>query len=116
MYGLAEITQSSFDICFASRHYPSITVKACEELVLENQAKHAEDIETYISSRLVVREDWLKTELQSSLERKSNGVFLWIVLVIKELNRQYDDGAAPNQLLTHSAKFLLISQTCYVAS
>lgn len=45
-YGLAEATQSSFDICFASRHYPNFTVKACEQLILESQDEHAEDIGT----------------------------------------------------------------------
>lgn len=88
------------DIYLASRHYPNITVKASEGLILESQAEHAEDIETYISSKLVMREGWLKTELQSSLESKSNGVFLWIMLVLRELNRRYDDGAAPTQLLS----------------
>lgn len=34
----------SLDTCFASRHYPNITIRHCEELVLENSDAHERDI------------------------------------------------------------------------
>ncbi|THX56093.1 purine and uridine phosphorylase [Aureobasidium pullulans] len=81
-----------FLVCFSSRHYPHITINKSVELILEVQQGHTEDITKYIQSNLKAgkseRVDKLKTEVQE----KSQGVFLWVVLVVPMLQKAWDRG------------------------
>lgn len=80
-----------FRVCFASRHYPRISVKNCLEIVLEDQRGHREDIHKYISTRLRILTpdvDEIRTELYS----RADGIFLWVVLAVKLLNQESDRG------------------------
>ncbi|THX26483.1 purine and uridine phosphorylase [Aureobasidium pullulans] len=81
-----------FLVCFSSRHYPHITINKSVELILEAQQGHTEDITKYIQSNLKAgkseRVDKLKTEVQE----KSQGVFLWVVLVVPMLQKAWDRG------------------------
>ncbi|THV66825.1 purine and uridine phosphorylase [Aureobasidium pullulans] len=74
------------------RHYPHITINKSVELILEAQQGHTEDITKYIQSNLKAgkseRVDKLKTEVQE----KSQGVFLWVVLVVPMLQKAWDRG------------------------
>ncbi|KAL7957949.1 hypothetical protein V8C34DRAFT_324833 [Trichoderma compactum] len=83
----AELT---LKICLSSRHCPFIRFKAHQELVLENEKQHGQDIATYISSNLTERDE----EIEEAIRKKSSGIFLWIVLVIAMSNRAYQDGNA----------------------
>lgn len=75
-------------ICLSSRHYPSIRFKEYQELVLEKEKQHDEDIFKYISSNLTQKNE----EIEEELRKKSSGIFMWVVLVITMLNRAYEDG------------------------
>lgn len=87
-------------ICFASRHYPSITIRSCENLVLESANLHEIDIYDYISENLHVEPVTHRHVLQKELMQKSQGVFLWVKLVTRRLNEQFDRGASLEKLLS----------------
>ncbi|KAL7781129.1 hypothetical protein V8C43DRAFT_239367 [Trichoderma afarasin] len=77
-------------ICFSSRHFPFINFENYmhQELVLEKEKQHDEDIVKYISSKLKKRDKGIEEELR----KKSSGIFMWVVLVITMLNSAYEDG------------------------
>ncbi|KAL4756266.1 uncharacterized protein BDW70DRAFT_166334 [Aspergillus foveolatus] len=79
-------------ICFSSRHYPYIASRWGIRLTLEDQSGHAGDMEIYVSSRLQIGEPALREELQPQLLSKAAGVFMWVVLVVDILNREYRRG------------------------
>ncbi len=92
---LAEQSTSSriaLRICFSSRHYPYINIRRGIRLTLEDQPGHAEDLANYVASRLRINESALVEELQPQLLEKAAGVFLWIVLVVDILNKDYGRG------------------------
>ncbi|KAI1367906.1 hypothetical protein F5Y08DRAFT_326351 [Xylaria arbuscula] len=74
------VTQNRFRICFASRHYPHITINTGLGIVLEAQMGHKQDIERYIDSRLVIQNQVLAGEIRQALQAKASGVFMWVVL------------------------------------
>ncbi|CAI7601305.1 unnamed protein product [Penicillium pancosmium] len=82
----------SFKVCFSSRHYPYITIKQGIRLTLEDQMGHSQDLETYITSRLQIQDSALNTELRPQLLEKAAGVFMWVVLVVDILNKEYRRG------------------------
>ncbi|KAJ5819489.1 hypothetical protein N7474_005080 [Penicillium riverlandense] len=81
-----------FRVCFSSRHYPYIVIQRGIRLTLEDQSGHAEDLATYVTSRLLIKEPTLVEELQPKLLSKSAGVFMWVVLVVNILNKEYRRG------------------------
>lgn len=96
---LASSTGSHFatlDTCFASRHFPNISMRHCEEIIMENQARHMSDIRTYIHENLVLQPQ--PPGLIDEIQRKSKAVFLWVVLVVRSLNQLFDEGASVDQL------------------
>ncbi|KAI0439190.1 ankyrin repeat-containing domain protein [Xylaria telfairii] len=78
-------------ICLSSRHYPSIPVKDGLTLTLENQAGHGWDLKEYVKHRL---DPGLKNAsvIRDKLLRKAAGVFMWVVLVVNILNKEYQRG------------------------
>lgn len=99
---LAEATELqgvSFNTCFASRHYPSITVRFCETLVVEQSKGHTQDILIYARDSLAINSDAQLAKILGQVMRKAEGVFLWVVLVVRILNEQFDKGQHHNQLL-----------------
>jgi ankyrin repeat protein len=86
-------------ICFASRYYPQITMRRFVELSVESQSEHLQDIRTYIHNNLAIRDVESRLELATQIEARSNGVFLWVVLVVRSLKRKVDLGATRSQLL-----------------
>jgi len=84
----AQSNNVSLRICLSSRHYPQIRISRCLELVLEDENGHTHDIEHYIDSALDLEND--KTDLlKKDILKKSNRIFLWVVLVIEILNEEY---------------------------
>jgi ankyrin repeat protein len=81
-----------FSVYFASRHYPHISVRLSEDIVLDDYDGHHDDIESYAQSKLVCRQPSLKDELVADIIRRSSGVFLWVVLVVRILNTESDRG------------------------
>lgn len=85
---LEDQASPNFQVCFASRHYPTITIRRSIELALEQQ-QHS-DIAIFVRGRLNVGEDPLN--LAEKVIDKANGVFIWVVLVIGLLNDDLSSG------------------------
>jgi ankyrin repeat protein len=91
-------------LCLSSRHYPLITVRNCtRSLVLCMEEENSADITQYI-------EYWLRTgpptstlkdrELIQDIATRSNGVFLWAVLVVQKILISRDRGKSKAYLKT----------------
>ncbi|CAI7607136.1 unnamed protein product [Penicillium glandicola] len=78
-----------FRVCFSSRHYPYIIIRRGTRLTLEHQSGHAEDLEAYIKGKLRAED----SEIIQKLLLKAAGVFMWVVLVVEILNKEYARGA-----------------------
>jgi hypothetical protein len=83
--------------CFASRYYPNITVKKGLIVRFEDNKDHQHDISRYLDTSLNIGHSALAEEIRRELQRKASGIFMWVVLVVKILNREYDAGR-PNRL------------------
>ena len=75
-------------ICLSSRHYPYVSMKRNLELTVEGTAGHCRDITTYISERLIGRDN----EIEAEVRKRADGIFMWVVIVVSLLNKAYDDG------------------------
>jgi ankyrin repeat protein len=98
---LRELTVSSekrLRICFASRHYPNITVERVLSLELERQEEHRQDIASYMNSALNIGDYKHSQQIRALLQEKAVGIFMWVVLVVDILNTEYDKGR-PHRLL-----------------
>lgn len=95
----AKYQDTSFEICFASRHYPTISASSCEELIVENQAEHAKDIAQYVRSNLHMDNGIRKDDFVHKVEQTAEGVFRWAILIVAMLNRETDHGASKSDLM-----------------
>lgn len=95
---LANSSNTRLHVCFASRHYPNIRIKKAFTIILESRIEHDQDIIKYIDSKLDLEEAANSRLIRSELNRKASGVFVWIVLVINALNKEYDYGGKHNLL------------------
>jgi ankyrin repeat protein len=88
---LAISSGSTLKICYASRHYPHITLREGLglEVFLESEKDHTADITAYINSKLTIGQSKLASEI---LKAKASGVFMWVVLVVQILNKERDRG------------------------
>jgi ankyrin repeat protein len=87
----AEAACNGLRVCFSSRHYPQIRMRTCQEITLEAQTGHGEDIATYIKGKLK-GPTRLKSDLTIEIERRASGIFLWVCLVVGILNTDIDGG------------------------
>ncbi|KAH8722057.1 hypothetical protein BGZ61DRAFT_416603 [Ilyonectria robusta] len=81
-----------FQVCFSSRHYPHIATKHGLSLILEDQKGHSQDIANFVGSELKIGGGQLAQTIRAELQKKSSSVFLWVVLVVGILNKEYDRG------------------------
>ncbi|OAL04617.1 hypothetical protein IQ06DRAFT_99519 [Phaeosphaeriaceae sp. SRC1lsM3a] len=81
-----------FQICFSSRHYPHITIRKGLELILEGQEGHTQDITNYIETELKIGQSKVAQQIRAELQEKASGIFMWVVLVIGILNKEWDRG------------------------
>ena len=81
-------SHTALNICLASRHYPQIRMSKFDELIVEAQSEHGQDIREYVRNNLMVKDPSFETEIL----RKSAHVFLWVELVVKMLNKASDNG------------------------
>lgn len=85
-----------FRICFSSRHYPQISLHTYQELILDDQEGHDDDIASYVQNQLRglrISPD-LKSEMGSDITQRASGIFLWVVLVLRILTKDCDRGHA----------------------
>ena len=81
-----------FQTCFSSRHYPHVTIRKGLELVLEGEEGHKQDITNYIESELTIGKNKTAQQIRAELQEKASGIFMWVVLVVGILNKEFDDG------------------------
>jgi hypothetical protein len=81
-----------FQVCFSSRHYPHITISHGLELVLEGQEGHTQDIANYIKTELKAGNSIIADKIRAKLQKKASGIFMWVVLVVRMLNKDSDRG------------------------
>lgn len=81
-----------FRVCFASRHYPHITMSKEHNLILECQEGHEQDIVNYLSAKLKIGHSKLAGDIRAAVQTRASGIFMWVVLVTDMLNREFDGG------------------------
>jgi hypothetical protein len=88
------------DICMSSRHFPSIGISGCPEIVMEHH--NCPDIATYVAQRFGLgdlQQDPQWQLLRNKILEKASGVFLWTVLVVDDVLSEWDDGKKISFLL-----------------
>lgn len=81
-----------FQVCFSSRHYPHITIRKGQDLVLEGQEGHGQDLTNYLDSHLKIGNSEIAKQIQIEIQNKASGNFLWLVLVLRMLQADYYHG------------------------
>lgn len=98
-YFWRKITKSAYaaridlNVCLSSRHFPSVTISDCSEIIMEQC--NSRDIATYLSQRFEVGPASQEVQWQSLKDKimeMSAGVFLWVVLVVDDLLQSWDEG------------------------
>ncbi|KAI9162747.1 ATPase [Paramyrothecium foliicola] len=74
---------AKINVCLSSRHYPHISIDGCPEVVVENNNRG--DISAFVTAE--AETDACIESLKDDIVQKSEGVFLWVVLVISMLKR-----------------------------
>jgi ankyrin repeat protein/nucleoside-triphosphatase THEP1 len=85
-------SQTKIYICLSSRHYPHIEIRNGLKLTLEDQLGHGEDLEKYVRSKLRAGNSKASQEVSAEILERASGVFLWVVLVVDILNREFRNG------------------------
>jgi hypothetical protein len=88
------------NICLSSRHFPTITVGNCPEVIVENH--NSLDIATYVEEKFRLSIAAKETQwelLRDKILIKSAGIFLWVVLVVEDVLQKWDDGKGMRFLL-----------------
>lgn len=88
----AASNETRMHICFASRHYPHITINWGLSLIIDGQTEHDKDITRYLDAELHIGHGKLAEQVRSDLQKKSSGIFMWVVLVVGILNKAFDCG------------------------
>jgi ankyrin repeat protein len=79
-------------ICFSSRHYPHIDIQRGRQLILEDQVGHGKDLERYVRNKLRAGTGKFVKEIETEVLQKAGGVFMWAVLVVAILNKEFSRG------------------------
>ncbi|KAK5710301.1 hypothetical protein LTR17_019007 [Elasticomyces elasticus] len=89
---LGEVAVHQIHICFASRHYPAVHVEHGLELILEHEEGHSNDLAKYVQERLRAGKEKNIEDVRVQICEKANGVFMWAVLVVEILNKEFLNG------------------------
>jgi hypothetical protein len=93
---------TQLSLCVSSRHYPTITIPRCPELVV--QEHNNEDIIHYVREKLkstaLASSTTIRT-LEDKILRKAAGVFLWVILVVETVRQGVDSGASAEEMETN---------------
>lgn len=79
-------------VCLSSRHYPYIHPRHGKQLVLEDQPDHTKDLKRYVQGRLKLGRPPLIKQITDQILHKAGGVFMWAVLVVDILNKEFEKG------------------------
>jgi ankyrin repeat protein/nucleoside phosphorylase len=88
----ARSSRIQFRTCFSSRHYPHITIEHGISLILEDQEGHRHDIADYLASELKIGRSKKADKIRAEMLEKASGIFLWVILVVQILNKEYNRG------------------------
>ncbi|KAE8453005.1 hypothetical protein EG329_012192 [Mollisiaceae sp. DMI_Dod_QoI] len=84
-------------ICLSSRHYPQIKIPDCPQITVE--LNNRPDIVRYVETKLSPSGfDNKAARFASKVASKANGVFLWVVLVVKRLNVDLENELTEQEL------------------
>ncbi|KAJ6439239.1 hypothetical protein O9K51_08651 [Purpureocillium lavendulum] len=61
-------------------------------LIVESQEGHSQDIVNYLDTELKIGHGKVAEQIRVDLRAKASGVFMWVVLVVGILQREYDHG------------------------
>ncbi|WYZ36010.1 hypothetical protein EsH8_X_000657 [Colletotrichum jinshuiense] len=89
---LAATNGIGLQICFSSRHYPHIDIRNGLRITLEDQPGHEQDLEKYVRNCLKTGRRSDAVNIQTQILEKASGVFMWVVLVVDILNKEYNRG------------------------
>jgi hypothetical protein len=81
-----------FRVCLSSRHYPNVSLEKCQHFMLDGQSGHQQDIAAYIDNKLRLPTSKTNEEIKADVRDRAQGVFLWVVLVVKKLKHDIDRG------------------------
>jgi hypothetical protein len=88
------------NVCISSRHFPSVTLSNCPEIVIEDHNQR--DITTFVEQKFqlgIAADAGQWATLRDRILEKSAGIFLWAVLVVEEVLRKWDEGKNIRSLL-----------------
>ncbi|KAI9658357.1 MAG: hypothetical protein M1821_002490 [Bathelium mastoideum] len=92
---VAITSQIQFNVCFSGRHYTHIIVEKGIQLTLEDQEGHRQAIVDYLHGALRSSQSNMIQEIKEEIVHRSSGIFLWVVLVVKTLQKDCGDGKSP---------------------
>ncbi|KAI0103294.1 ankyrin [Nemania sp. FL0031] len=84
-------SRTNIRFCFASRHFPKISLSHNLELFLEAEDGQSNDLRHYIRSQLRINSP-RRQEIEDEIVEKSSRIFLWVEIVVKILNKLKDRG------------------------
>lgn len=79
-------------VCFASRHYPTFDLSYGLRLMLEDEPEHNKGLFSYIKGRLRVGSGDYAEEIEARLSSKAKGIFMWAILVLDIVNKEFERG------------------------
>ncbi|KAF4555828.1 Hypothetical protein D9617_2g057920 [Elsinoe fawcettii] len=79
-------------VCLSSRHYPHVQVHHGEAIILEDQVGHMHDIIKYVNNKLRIGDDPIAAWIREEIPRRCSGIFLWTVLVVRAITKEFDHG------------------------
>ena len=88
------------NVCISSRHFPTVSVADCPEIVVE--AHNAVDIASFVDRKLslsIDNEERDRGAIRDKILEKSAGVFLWVTLVLDRVLQKRDEGKSLKALL-----------------
>ncbi|KAI9782390.1 MAG: hypothetical protein M1839_005263 [Geoglossum umbratile] len=105
LFELAAVTSTSrfnVQICVSSRPLPTFVARLANSTTLILQHHTLEDISAYVTAKLghlaSDSEGKVFQEFQSEIIHKSNGVFLWVTLVVEELLLGWEEADTISEL------------------
>jgi hypothetical protein len=103
VYYLRQLTDNAFkkgnelNVCISSRHYPTITIQQCPEIIVEGG--NTEDIQKYIQTKMTaLQAEESIADLRGQILSKANGIFLWVVIVVEILLKDWDNGKTAKEM------------------
>ncbi|TGJ79046.1 hypothetical protein E0Z10_g9716 [Xylaria hypoxylon] len=89
---IAKAVNVGFWVFLTSRHYPHITISTGIHLTLDGQEGHTQDLVAYIDNMSAFGSTGRSENLKREIREKASGVFMWVVIVVEILNKEYDEG------------------------